>query len=139
MRTLHVGLQVADPEKSIAFYRRLGYEVLGAVPGTGIGDLTMLKLPEDPFVSIELVHAPDTIPTNSGGLHHLVIGVEDLHAMVTRLADAGISAEPPSSPDHSEEFWTTLLTDPDGYLIELVQWPPGHPPGMTRADLMSQT
>ena len=26
------------------------------------------------------------------------------------------------------------LTDPDGYRIELVQWPPGHPAGMTAAD-----
>ena len=26
------------------------------------------------------------------------------------------------------------MTDPDGYRIELVQWPEGHPVGMTRAD-----
>jgi lactoylglutathione lyase len=29
---------------------------------------------------------------------------------------------------------TSWLTDPDGYRIELVQWPPGHPAGMTSAD-----
>ena len=28
-----------------------------------------------------------------------------------------------------------MLTDPDGYRIELVQWPPGHPEGMTAGDL----
>jgi hypothetical protein len=26
------------------------------------------------------------------------------------------------------------LTDPDGYRIELVQWPPGHLDGITAAD-----
>ncbi len=26
------------------------------------------------------------------------------------------------------------LTDPDGYRIELVQWPPGHPGGISAAD-----
>jgi len=26
------------------------------------------------------------------------------------------------------------LTDPDGYRIELVQWPPGHADGITAAD-----
>jgi hypothetical protein len=28
----------------------------------------------------------------------------------------------------------TWLTDPDGYRIELVQWPSDHPAGMTAAD-----
>jgi hypothetical protein len=28
-----------------------------------------------------------------------------------------------------------LLTDPDGYRIELVQWPHGHPDGITAANL----
>ena len=42
---------------------------------------------------------------------------------------------PPGSPDGSEEFWTAWITDPDGNRIELVQWPPGHPDGITAADL----
>lgn len=29
MRTLHLGLRVADLERSIAFYTAIGYEVLG--------------------------------------------------------------------------------------------------------------
>jgi lactoylglutathione lyase len=47
MRTLHVGLRVADLERSLTFYAGLGYEVLGNVPETEFGSLTMLKLPED--------------------------------------------------------------------------------------------
>ena len=46
-----------------------------------------------------------------GGFNHLVIAVEDVRATVGRL------------------------TDPDGYRIELVQWPPGHPEGVTARDL----
>jgi len=42
--------------------------------------------------------------------------------------------EPPVSPDGSNEFRTAWITDPDGNRIELVQWPPGHPDGMTAAD-----
>ena len=41
---------------------------------------------------------------------------------------------PPGSPDGSEDFRTTWITDPDGHRIELVQWPPGHPDGITAAD-----
>ena len=29
---------------------------------------------------------------------------------------------------------TSWLTDPDGYRIELVQWPPGHADGISAAD-----
>ena len=45
MRTLHVGLRVSDRPRSLAFYAALGYEVVGTVPGTEFGHLTMLKLP----------------------------------------------------------------------------------------------
>ena len=55
MRTLHVGLRVSDRARSVAYYTTLGYQVVGEVPETPIGHLTMLKLPHDPFVSLELV------------------------------------------------------------------------------------
>jgi lactoylglutathione lyase len=50
MRTLHIGLQVEDLERSLEFYENLGYEVVGTVPATEFGDLTMLKLPDDDVV-----------------------------------------------------------------------------------------
>jgi lactoylglutathione lyase len=135
MRTLHVGLRVADLERSVAFYTALGYEVLGGVPATDLGSLTMLKLPDDEFVALELVHDPALGPVEPRGLSHVVVQVDDVHATVARLAARGIQADEPGSPDGSPDFWTALLTDPDGYRIELVQWPPGHPDGMTRSDL----
>ena len=135
MRTLHVGLRVANLESSIAFYTALGYDVLGEVPATEFGSLTMLKLPGDEFVSLELVLDPARRYMDPGGLNHLVISVDAIQERVARLAGEGFRAEPPSSPDDSKDFWTAWLTDPDGYRIELVQWPPGHPEGMTRADL----
>lgn len=135
MRTLHVGLRVADLDRSVTFYTGLGYEVLGHVPETEFGSLTMLKLPEDEFVTLELVHDPAAGSVDPGGLNHFVIHVEAMHDTIALLATHGIHADTPSSPDGSGHFWTAWITDPDGYRIELVQWPPGHPPGMTRADL----
>ena len=136
MRTLHVGLRVADLERSLAFYTELGYQKLGEVPETAFGSLTMLKLPGDEFVSLELVYDPTGGWVDPGGLrlNHFVIQVEALHDTIARLTAQGIDAEPPKSPDGSDDFWTSWLTDPDGYRIELVQWPTGHPDGLTAAD-----
>jgi len=58
MRTLHFGLRVADLQRSLAFYTAVGYEVVGSVPQTELGHLTMLKLPGDDFATVELVHDP---------------------------------------------------------------------------------
>jgi lactoylglutathione lyase len=135
VRTLHVGLRVTDLKRSLAFYAAVGYEVVGEVPATEFGSLTMLKLPGDEFVSLELVHDPARDRVEPGGLNHLVIKVEVMRETIAQLAAGGVEAESPSSPDGSEHFLTAWLTDPDGYRIELVQWPAGHPDGMTCADL----
>jgi lactoylglutathione lyase len=134
MRTLHFGLRVADLDRSLAFYTAVGYEIIGEVKETGLGHLTMIKLPGDEFVAIELVHTPDE-PTVSGNrISHLVIQVASMEAALSELAAHGIDAEAPTSPDGSEDFQTTWTSDPDGNRIELVQWPAGHADGMTAAD-----
>jgi lactoylglutathione lyase len=135
VRTLHVGLRVADLDRSLAFYTAVGYEVVGSVPETAVGHLTMLKLPDDDFVTIELVHDPDGPGVDLGtGLSHLVVQVASMDAIVTELAGQGIEAETPTSPDGSDDFRTSWITDPDGRRIELVQWPADHPDGLTAAD-----
>ena len=135
MRTLHMGIRVTDLKRSLSFYTALGYEVLGEVPNTQFGSLTMLKLPGDEFVTIELVHDAGGEGVDPGGLNHFVVQVESMHDTIASLAAQGIHAEPPELPEGSDDFWTAWLTDPDGYRVELVQWPAGHPEGMTKADL----
>lgn len=136
MRTLHFGLRVADRQASLAFYAALGYELVGSVPGTPIGDLDMVKLPGDPFVAIELVSGSSANPPTSGeAFSHFVIKVESMDGVLAQLGAEGIVPDqPPGSPDGSGEFRTAWITDPDGNRIELVQWPPGHADGMTTAD-----
>ncbi len=134
MRTLHVGLRVDDLDRSLAFYTAVGYEIVGEVPDTDLGHLTMIKLPGDEFVTLELVHEPDGPTAGGDGLSHLVIQVESVQRTVTELAAHGIVAETPTSPDGSEDVQTTWIVDPDGNRIELVQWPTGHADGMSADD-----
>jgi catechol 2,3-dioxygenase-like lactoylglutathione lyase family enzyme len=132
MRMLHLGLRVSDVERSLAFYGALGYTVVGRVPETAFGSLTMLQLPDDPFISLELVHDAARPVTDPSAVNHLVVQTDDLDTTLAALAALDVRAEPPA--ELGGGLRTSWLTDPDGYRIELVQWAPGHPAGMTAAD-----
>jgi lactoylglutathione lyase len=135
MRTLHLGLRVADRARSLAFYKAVGYEVVGSVPATPLGHLTMLKLPEDEFVTIELVSDPSYGQSDVGStLSHFVIKVESLSGAADALKSNGIDVDRPRPLDQSGGLQTGWITDPDGNRIELVEWPPGHPDGLTTTD-----
>jgi lactoylglutathione lyase len=115
MRTLHVGLRVSDLARSLAFYTAVGYAVVGTVEGTAFGSLTILRLPGDDFVTIELVHDPARGQVDVGtGINHLVIQVESLERTLAGLAAKGIAAEPPGLPGGADGPRTGWLTDPDG-------------------------
>jgi lactoylglutathione lyase len=135
MRTLHVGLRVSDMERSVAFYTAVGYAVIGTVEGTAYGNLTMLQLPGDDYVTIELVHDPAQGAAGPGtGINHLVIQVDSLDGTRAGLATKGIEPEPLEYPGGPTGPATCWITDPDGYRIEVVQWPLGHADGITSAD-----
>lgn len=135
MRTLHPAFRVTDLAASLAFYSALGYEQVGRVDlGAGM-TLTMLKFPAEEVVTLELAHRPaDGSVVMGSGFSHLALQVDDLHATIAAATKAGLGPGPverPGGPDGPQTAW---LTDPDGYRIELVQWPPGHPYGITPAD-----
>ena len=135
MRTLHFSLCVADLDRSLAFYTAVGYQVVGSVPDTELGELTMLKLPGDESVTIELVHdsRKDARATH-GAPSHFVLQVGSIDATMHALSTRGIAVEVPTSPNGSTDFLTTWIVDPEGNRIELVQWPTGHADGMSSAD-----
>ena len=134
MKTLFPALRMSDMEVALEFYTALGYEIVGSVDFGGGSRLVMLAFPEEPEVSLELVHRPADGPVTPGGCDHLAVQVDDLDQTRVRLLGGGLrpgEVELPGGPDGPRTAW---LVDPDGYRIELVQWPPGHPVGMTRAD-----
>src|SRR5690349_8362382 len=94
MRTLHVGLRVEDLERSLDFYVTLGYEVVGTVSETEFGSLTMLKLPDDVFVSLELVHDPA-----AGPVHPPASTISSYRWMTCTQLSLG-SPPTPSRPEH---------------------------------------
>ena len=135
MKTLHTAYRVSDLAASLGFYSTLGYAELGRVDIGEGATLTMLKFPDEEVVTLELVHRPTQPPVQVGtGFSHLVVQVDDLAATVESLSRAGLSPGPVQRPGGPHGPQTSWLTDPDGYKIELVQWPRGHPDGITAAD-----
>ncbi|WP_458247231.1 VOC family protein [Streptomyces sp. MAI_2237] len=135
MKTLFVSYRVTDLDRSLGFYTALGYDELGRVEAGDGARLLILKFPGEPAASLELVHRPGHDPVDVGsGFDHLAIQVESLATTLDRLTEAGLSPEPLQCPGGPHGPKTSWLTDPDGYRIELVEWPSGHADGLTAAD-----
>ena len=136
MKTLHTAYRVRDLERSLRFYESIGFLEIGRLT---IGDgstLVMLNLPDDGgVVTLELVHKDGSRPIQVGdGFSHIAVQVEDLSVILAGLADKGVrfgELTLPAGPDGPK---TSFVQDPDGYRLELVEWPRGHADGITRDD-----
>jgi lactoylglutathione lyase len=134
MKVLFPAFRVSRLDASLAFYTSVGFEIVGQVEGGDGTRMAMLALPDEDEVSLELVHSGARDPKAPGGVDHLAIQVDDLDATRAALAAAGLDVGPVETPGGRDGPRTSTVVDPDGYHLELVQWPPGHPTGMTRAE-----
>ncbi|SDT31274.1 VOC family protein [Microlunatus soli] len=134
MKTILVSYRVSDRDRSLTFYTTLGYLEVGRVD-VETAELVMLRLPDESSVSLELVCRPSGGPiSGESGFDHLAIEVDDLVRTRARLVAGGLKPTPIGHPGGPDGPTTCFVTDPDGYRIELVQWPDGSKGGMTEAD-----
>lgn len=134
----HVGISVANLERSMAFYRDLlGMEVVEQVTFQGEqyeailglkgarGRIAILKsgtLAVELFEFIEPIPKPAEFarPVSDHGITHLAIEVDDIAALYTRLKSAGVRFHCP--PLHFAACATaTYARDPDGNVVEMMQ------------------
>ena len=95
MKTLHPAYRVTDLAVSLDFYTALGYGQVGRVDLGGGASLTMLKFPDDAFVTLELVHRPAEGPVEIGtGFSHLAVQVDDMAAAIETLSQAELTPGP---------------------------------------------
>jgi lactoylglutathione lyase len=136
MKTLHTAYRVSDLVRSVDFYQKVGYREIGRVTFEGGSVLVMLNLPGDgDEVTLELAYDPNIAAVDIGtGFSHIVVQVDTLDATLADLAAKSVGFDEPQRPAGEHGPKTCFLRDPDGYRIELVEWPPGHPDGLTRAD-----
>jgi glyoxylase I family protein len=139
-RFSHVGICVADLDRSLAFYRdALGFQEVKRLDVAGDATETLLALHDVDLrvvflaregVVIELLHyaspghrgSGEPRPMNALGLTHLSLRVDDLAATIEVLEAAGARVL------HATRTWNAELAsgavfavDPDGTRIELVE------------------
>lgn len=128
VKGLHTAYRVTDLAASADLYSALGYQEVGRISVGDGATLTVLKFPGEEVVTLELVHRPADGPVQVGtGFSHLVVQVDELAGTIAALSQCGLQPEPEQHPAGPDGPLTSWLTDPDGYRIELVQWPAGHP------------
>jgi lactoylglutathione lyase len=122
----HVALRVTDIERSLAFYaERLGFAEMFRLDRDGEPWIVYLRITDTQFLELfpggEGERAPhaDTI-----GYNHICLEVDDLDAVIARLAERGVALTRPRkvAVDGNAQAW---IEDPDGHRIELMQLLPG--------------
>jgi lactoylglutathione lyase len=122
---IHTCYRVLDPDASVEFYEKLGFEVMHRMPIRDEATNIFMGLPGD-GARLELTHnhgvsEPYEIGTGYG---HIAITVEDLDGALEGLAGLGIEPERPPYTVREGGSRLCFVRDPDGYRIELIERDP---------------
>jgi len=122
IRFLHTRIRVADLDRSIAFYKKLGYLEGDRKDSPQGNRLAFLHLPDN-AVMLELCYSPGYTATCPEDLMHTCLGVPDIVAYCSQLEAAGIEIWPPGWRDKftSGARKMAFITDPDGYEVEILE------------------
>jgi catechol 2,3-dioxygenase-like lactoylglutathione lyase family enzyme len=118
-------LRVNDLERSLDFYRRLGFpEFLRLTQADGRPWIAYLRVTDELF--IELFPGGDggrAAPPEGTGVNHLCLTTDDIEATAAHLEAVGIAPTAPLVPsrrgvDGNRGMW---IVDPDGNRIEIME------------------
>jgi lactoylglutathione lyase len=121
MRFYHLGIKTKDLAASRRFYCEwLGLREIETVEILG---KKFYFIGNDSFqIELEEGNPGDTQaePSRMTGLNHMSLVVDDIHALVKNLKEKGAAVLDPFHP--RPDRWTTFLNDPDGVLIQIIQY-----------------
>ena len=122
IKFLHTRIRVSNPEASIAFYQKLGFQLGEQKTSPQGNQLAFPHLPgNDHF--LELTYSPGFDVTFPEDLMHTALGVSDIVDYCDQLEQDGIEIWPEqwrgkfTSGDRKMAF----VTDPDGYEVEILE------------------
>jgi len=125
MALIHTCYRITDIDRSIAFYRALGFEEVGRIPiGDEAVNVFMNQSGDGDMPRLELTYNFGVHSYELGtGYGHIAITSDELDATLSRLAQQGIEPEKPPYSVHEGGSRLCFVRDPDGYRIELIEKP----------------
>ncbi len=124
MSLIHTCYRILDIDRSVEFYKALGFNEIGRVPIREEAINVFMGLPEDGSEPrLELTqNLGQTQPYEIGtGYGHIAITTAGLDSTLAALADQGIEPERPPYTIREGGSRLCFVRDPDGYRIELIE------------------
>ena len=123
MAFLHTCYRITDIDRSVAFYRALGFEEVRRMPIRDEAINVFMSQPgdgEEPRLELTYNHGVSSYEMGSA-YGHIAISAADLDATLEELSKLGI--EPERAPYTVRDGGSRLcfVRDPDGYRIELIE------------------
>jgi len=123
MALIHTCYRITDIDRSVEFYKALGFEEVGRIPIRDEAINVFMNMPGDgdmPRLELTYNFGVDSYELGSG-YGHIALSVEDIDANLERLAKVGIEPEKPPYTVREGGSRLCFVRDPDGYRIELVE------------------
>ncbi|CAN5226469.1 lactoylglutathione lyase [soil metagenome] len=119
---IHTCYRIANIDRSVDFYRRLGFEELGRMSIRDEATNVFMGLPGD-GARLELTynHGQDEPYDLGTGYNHIAVALEDLDGALAGLAEQGIEPEKPPYTVSEGGSRLCFVRDPDGYRIEIIE------------------
>jgi lactoylglutathione lyase len=124
MSLIHTCYRILEIDRSVEFYKALGFDEIRRVPIRDEAINVFMNLPEDgDNPRLELTNNFDqTEPYDIGtGYGHIAITTADLDGTLAELAGQGIEPEKPPYTIRDGGNRLCFVRDPDGYRIELIE------------------
>ncbi len=128
MALIHTCYRITDIDRSVAFYKALGFEEVGRIPIRDEAVNVFMNQPGDgdmPRLELTYNFGVDSYEIGSA-YGHIAITAEDLDATLGRLAEQGIEPEKPPYSVREGGSRLCFVRDPDGYRVEIIEmtWHP---------------
>jgi lactoylglutathione lyase len=121
MELIHTCYRIGDIDRSVAFYKALGFDEISRMPIRDEAINVFMGLPND-GARLELTYNFGVDSYELGtGYNHIAVTAEDLDTTLERLAGEGIEPEKPPYTVRDGGPRLCFVRDPDGYRVELIE------------------
>jgi len=118
---IHTCYRITDVDKSVEFYKKLGFEERRRMPIRDEAINVFMGLPGDGD-RLELTYNFGVDEYEIGtGYGHIALTVDDMAATLEQLASVGIEPEKPPYSVREGGSLICFVRDPDDYRIELIE------------------